>query len=71
MRVTHVYPHSIKQQVGAAGLEPARLAARDFKSPASANSATPPRCFKSSSFFAMPNTLVFYTPILNKAVSRY
>ena len=28
--------------VGAAGLEPARPKSRDFKSPASANSATPP-----------------------------
>lgn len=28
--------------VGAAGFEPARLSAEDFKSPASANSATPP-----------------------------
>ena len=28
--------------VEAAGFEPARLAAEDFKSPASANSATPP-----------------------------
>ena len=30
------------EMVGAAGLEPARLSAEDFKSPASANSATPP-----------------------------
>ena len=30
------------RMVGAAGLEPARPKSRDFKSPASANSATPP-----------------------------
>lgn len=34
--------YSATKMVGAAGLEPARPKSRDFKSPASANSATPP-----------------------------
>lgn len=33
---------NVSNMVGAAGLEPARPKSRDFKSPASANSATPP-----------------------------
>lgn len=32
VRVTYIYPHPIKPLVGAAGLEPASLAAEDFKS---------------------------------------
>ncbi len=37
--------YSATKMVGAAGLEPARPKSRDFKSPASANSATPPDMF--------------------------
>lgn len=37
--------YSATKVVGAAGLEPARPKSRDFKSPASANSATPPDMF--------------------------
>ena len=37
--------YSAIKVVGAAGLEPARPKSRDFKSPASANSATPPDMF--------------------------
>ena len=36
-------PEPVTDMVGAVGLEPTILAAEDFKSPAYANSATPPQ----------------------------